>query len=239
MCARFGLKVSPEQLEMLFGIAPDFDPPAATDIRPTESALVVRNSRQTPMYGMLRWGLVPTWAADLAIGQKMINARSETLAERPAFRNLIGRRRCVIPCTCYYEWHDAPLATQTNLFGEVVAVGKPGKVKMAFALADVPVTPLAGLWDRWVAPGKGASSETVDTFTIITTRPNQLAATYHDRMPVLLPPEEVPVWLDPATSEEHAIRMLQPVDSARMVMWPVGSANSGAADGRADAPASR
>ncbi|MDX2065190.1 MAG: SOS response-associated peptidase [Fimbriimonadaceae bacterium] len=214
MCARFGLKVSPEQLETLFGLAPEFDPPQDSDFRPTHSVLVLTGTQESVRWRQMRWGLIPAWANSPDLGVTLINARSETVTERPAFRHLIGRRRCVIPVSQYYEWHDEVADRQMNLFGEVVAMGRPVKVKQAFALR-MDITPIAGLWDRWRAPD-GSERESC---TILTTRPNALTGQYHDRMPAVLHPDTVPVWLDRATSEEYARQLLEPVDSGLMHAW--------------------
>ncbi|MCG6197347.1 SOS response-associated peptidase, partial [Anoxybacillus sp. LAT_38] len=126
--------------------------------------------------GQLRWGLVPSWAWDEKIGSKMINARAETLREKPAFRRLFERKRCMIPADGFYEWKQMAR----------------GKQPMRITMRDGEPFAFAGLFDTWTAP----DGHKLHTCTIITTRPNELVADIHDRMPVILRPEHESAWLD-------------------------------------------
>ncbi|MBN2911021.1 SOS response-associated peptidase [Polycladomyces sp. WAk] len=153
---------------------------------------------------MFRWGLVPHWARTPSIGQRMINARRETLLEKPAFRSLVPRRRCIIPADGYYEWKALP-----------------DKRKQPYRIVpkDGRLAGLAGLWDRWVSP----EGETIDSFTIITTEAVGQVASIHDRMPVILRPEAESVWLDAELRDPvAAVEMLVP-HAETLSFYPVST----------------
>jgi putative SOS response-associated peptidase YedK len=151
---------------------------------------------------LFRWGLVPSWAKDLAIGNKMINARGETLGEKPSFRTALKQRRCLVPATGFYEW-TGPKAAR-----------RPVRIH----LKDDSVFAFAELWERWRDP---ASGKDMRTFTIITCAPNGAVAPIHDRMPVILRPDDEDAWLD--TDAEDAtdlLPLLAPYPADRMVVEP-------------------
>jgi putative SOS response-associated peptidase YedK len=180
MCGRFTLSTSPDALQRAFptlGIPPDYRP--RYNIAPTQSVLAVRVEEGEPRACWLRWGLVPFWAKDPAMGNRMINARAETVATKPSFRNAYRQRRCVVLADGYYEW---------------MKVG-PTKVPMRIRLPDDSPFTLAGLWERW-APSGG---EPLETCTLITTAATPGVAAIHDRMPVILEEDARRRWLDPAT----------------------------------------
>ncbi len=144
----------------------------------------------------LRWGLVPVWAKE-DVGFKMVNARAETLAEKPAFRDALRQRRCVIPVSGYYEWKT---------------VGST-KLPWLFQTRDEQPFLFAGLWSSW----PGGENPPLETCSVITTEPNELAATVHNRMPVILEPAAAEAWLDPReTDPARLASMLQPVSAAKM-----------------------
>ena len=149
-------------------------PPQAI-IRPTDNASVIRRGSGGLEEANLRWGLIPSWAKDPKIGVQCINARAETVSEKPAFRESFQERRCLVPADAFWEWET---------------IGKK-KIPWKFAKSDEKEFCMAGLWDRWIVLG-----ETVETFTIITTSPNGLVSPVHDRMPVILSPDEGEVWLE-------------------------------------------
>jgi putative SOS response-associated peptidase YedK len=149
---------------------------------------------------MARWGLLPHWAKDERISYKLINARAESLTEKPAFRSLLGKYRCLVVADGFYEWRLA-------------ADGKT-KEPMYFQLADRSMVAFAGLW---TARRDEATGETLESCTVITTSPNELVAPVHDRMPVILPRDLEDVWLDPGLPREHAVELLQPFDARLMV----------------------
>jgi len=170
-------------------------------VAPTQSSpVVVRRSPNRLI--MMRFGLIPFWAKDQKIGSRLINARAETIAERPAFRAALKDRRCLVPTTGFYEWKD----------------GENGKTPYFARLKDDKLFAMAGLFDRWKAP----SGEEIHSFTIITTNANDLLSEVHDRMPVILSREDEVVWLEPGTLEAaERERVLSPFPSERMETYPV------------------
>jgi len=171
------------------------------NVAPTQSSpVVVRRSPNRLI--MMRFGLIPFWAKDQKIGSRLINARAETIAERPAFRAALKDRRCLVPTTGFYEWKD----------------GENGKTPYFARLKDDKLFAMAGLFDRWKAP----SGEEIHSFTIITTNANDLLSEVHDRMPVILSREDEVVWLEPGTLEAaERERVLSPFPSERMETYPV------------------
>ena len=162
------------------------------NIAPTQAALVIRVREGAREMATLRWGLVPFWAKDLAVGTKMINARSEGVEAKAAFRAAIRQRRCLVPATGFFEWQGAP----------------GNKQPFAITLPDRPLFAFAGLWETW----KPAEGEAVETFTIVTTEANESAAEIHDRMPVILPREAEDAWLTGEPIE--ACKLLTPYAGA-------------------------
>ena len=161
------------------------------NIAPTQEAPVVRIDRDgNREIAMLRWGLVPFWAKDLKVGTSMINARSEGIEAKPAFREAVKSRRCIVPATGFFEWQG----------------DRPGrKQPFAITVPETPVFAFAGLWERWKPAESG---EPVETFTIVTTDANEAVARIHDRMPVILPLDAVDTWLT------------GPPDAARALLKP-------------------
>lgn len=160
------------------------------NVAPGQAVVAVRQEAERPVRRLapLRWGLVPAWAKDAAVGYKMINARAESAADRPAFCEAMRRRRCLIPADGFYEWKRA---------------GKE-KLPYCFTLADDALFAFAGLWEQWRSP----QGQAVESCTILTTAPNELVRDVHDRMPVILAPEAYDVWLDPAFTR---VAELQPL----------------------------
>lgn len=195
MCGRYSL-LNPNQLFLRFGTLNQLDELAANDdIRPTQFAAVVKTGRQA---ALMRWGLIPSWAKDPAIGQKMINARAEGLDQKPSFRKPLRRYRCLVPATSFFEWQPT----------------SHGKIKYRFSLADGAMFGLAGLYDTWRDP----TGEPRETFTIITTEANQVVAEAHDRMPVILNPADEEVWLDPEEDDSlHLLSYLRPFPAELML----------------------
>ena len=190
MCGRYDLSDNPAAIRAKFmvPVVPAFSP--NPDFRPTNTAPVVRRSHASGEreVAMLRWGLVPMWAKELKFGARCINARAETLASTPAFRVAYRKRRCLVPVNAFFEW-----------------TGEPGhKVKWRIGLKDEPLFALAGLWEWWKDP---ASQQGVETYTIVTTRANELLAPIHDRMPVVIAERDYDRWLD---ADDPATDLLQP-----------------------------
>jgi putative SOS response-associated peptidase YedK len=186
MCGRFTLTRSAAEVAAHFGLgevpalAPRFN------VAPTQDAPIVRQrSSGERALEMRRWGLVPPWAKDVAVGARMINARVESVAERPAFREALRRRRCLVPADGFYEWQ-----------------GRPGRRRPHhIALADGGLFAIAGLYERWIGPG----GEAVDTFTLLTRPAQGAVAALHDRMPLIVDPPGYAAWLDRAAADPAAL----------------------------------
>jgi putative SOS response-associated peptidase YedK len=206
MCGRYRLSRRAEVLATYYAEYEGVDWDARYNIAPTRAVPVIRQEAEGAVRraSLMRWGLVPSWAKDATGGARMINARSETAAEKPAFRELLQRRRCLIPADGFYEWQRSGKSKQPYCFE--MASGEP------FAFA--------GLWDSWQAP----DGSNLETCTILTTAPNQLLADIHDRMPVILPPESYEAWLDPRfRGVAEATAMLKPFDAGMMRRYVVGT----------------
>ena len=207
MCGRFTLRTSAASLVEHFGGELSFDLPFRYNIAPTQPVATVRISPDAGCrrWQMLRWGLIPSWAKEESIGNRMINARAETLSEKPAFRTAWRRRRCLIPADGYYEWQ------------------KTGKSKQPFyiRLRDDSPFAMAGLWESWMNPAAG---EPVESCTVITTDANELTRPIHDRMPVILNAVDYDRWLDPQLPNLDPLReLLRPFDSLAMRADPVST----------------
>jgi putative SOS response-associated peptidase YedK len=205
MCGRFTLVTDPEKLMQRFHLEEiPFDLQPRYNIAPGQMVPAIITGNGKRRIGQLRWGLVPSWANDEKIGYKMINARAETVTERPAFRTLFARKRCIIPADGFYEWK------QTDR----------GKQPMRITMKSGELFAFAGLFDTWVAP----DGRKVSTCTIITTRPNEVVADIHDRMPVILRPEDEDIWLDRETYDaELLLSLLAPYDAGQMRAYPVSA----------------
>lgn len=175
------------------------------NVAPTHDSPVARMSRDGARELVpARWGLVPFWADDPSIGSRMINARAEGLADKPAFRHAWKARRCLIPVSGFYEWQARP--------------GQNVKQPWYFAPADGGILCFAGLWERW-SRGPGPA---LDTFTVITTAAGDFMSRFHERTPVILQLEQFAAWLDPATDEAALRAMLAPPPAGVLDAWPVG-----------------
>ncbi|HYO69434.1 MAG TPA: SOS response-associated peptidase [Archangium sp.] len=173
------------------------------NLAPTQLMPVVINDGER-MLDAYRWGLIPSWAKEAAIGNKLINARGETVAEKPSFRSALKRRRCLVLVDGWYEWKQSTKPKTPYLFRR--KDGRP----MAFA----------GLWEEWTAPDTG---ELLRTCTVITTGPNHLMAPIHDRMPVILSHEAQALWLRPEPQEASALQpLLVPNEDEPLEAWEVG-----------------
>lgn len=204
MCGRFTLRTPMQFLVRQFRLDVAAPLRPRYNIAPTQDVAVVRatDARQRELV-MLRWGLVPSWADDLAIGNRMINARGETVAEKPSFRTALKKRRCIVLADGYYEWKQGTKPKQPYLFH----------------FEDDRPFALAGLWERW---SKGESP--VETCTIITTSPSPLSAAIHDRMPVILDDGAIDRWLDPQITDAAEItQLIRPFEDPAFVIDPVST----------------
>jgi putative SOS response-associated peptidase YedK len=153
-------------------------------------------------FALLRWGLVPFWAKDAKIGYSTINARAEEVANKPAFREALRKRRCLIPADAFYEWAKRDAKTK-----QPFAIGLKSGEPFAFA----------GLWEQW-RPKEG---EALETFTILTTDANEVLEPIHNRMPVILEPRDYSRWLEPASLERLPVDLLRPYSAEQMIAWAV------------------
>ena len=200
MCSRYFLDADGHIIAYTFRVPANEHVRKRYNIAPTQDAPVVRLAKDgTPELALLRWGLVPFWSKSLASGTKMINARSESVEEKPAFRQAVQKRRCIVPATGFYEWQGV--------------AGR--KQPYAITFPDHAVFGFAGLWERWTP----TAGETVDTFTILTTDANSAIAKVHDRMPVIVPPARAAEWVE--GDVESARRLLVPYEGETRVR-PVG-----------------
>jgi putative SOS response-associated peptidase YedK len=204
MCGRFTITLTLEELMLHYfidGPAVPFHVPRY-NVAPGQMIPAIINDGETNRLGELKWGLIPSWAKDEKIGYKMINARAETLAEKPAFRTLIQRKRVLIPADGFYEWK---------------AINE-GKQPMRIVLKKEIIFSFAGLYDTWISP----DGKKITSCTIITTRPNKLMQDIHDRMPVILRREDERIWLDREHQGTHQIMsLLEPYPDEEMEAYPV------------------
>ncbi|MGH2863097.1 MAG: SOS response-associated peptidase [Solirubrobacteraceae bacterium] len=218
MCGRYSLKpVDPAQLRARFPIGESLavEPPYY-NITPGSDVLAVTTDREDrPRGERLRWGLVPSWAKDTRVGVKMINARAETLAERPAYRRAFERYRCLIPADGFYEWQTVP--------------GEKRKQPFHVTTAGGGLFAFAGLWSVW----HRGEPEELRSATIITTAANAAVAPIHDRMPVILPAEAEALWLAHDAPHTELERLLLGLRAEQMSLRPVGPAVN---DARYDGP---
>jgi len=209
MCGRFTQKADKENIKKEFKID-SFQDTLLTpryNIAPTQQIAAVRLLEGANELSMLKWGLVPSWAKDDSIGSKMINARAETLAEKPSFREAFRRRRLIIPASGFYEWQKT---------------GKGTKQPFYFYLKDKEVFGFAGLWEEWLDKGTG---KLLETCTIITTEANKVLEPVHDRMPVILKAKDYDQWLDAKeTKTERLQSLLVPYPAAEMASHAVSRA---------------
>lgn len=205
MCGRYAVFSTNGQIAARFHLnAPDTDTPNEQfNAAPTQHLPVITLLSHTIEY--FRWGLIPSWAKELSIGNKLINARAETLVEKPSFRTAFRKRRCLVVCDGFYEWHKTP----------------SGKVPMFIHLASGELFGIAGLWEQWHNP---ETDELLKSFTIITTEPNELMSEIHNRMPAIVRQEEEGLWLAPTTHEQELQHILRPFPAEEMEAWPVSTA---------------
>lgn len=212
MCGRFALKAPPAEIMRQFGVdaVPELAP--RYNIAPTQQILIVRHPWQQPEARLeavqVKWGLLPSWAKDASMAEKLINARAESVAEKPAFRSAFRRMRCLIPADGFYEWEATP----------------SGKQPWFIHLKSKELLAFAGLWEHWQAP----DGTPLETATIITTDANALVRPVHDRMPVILQPADYAAWLGAQTKAEDLKALLKPLPEDLMERYRVSRSMSNA-----------
>ncbi len=206
MCGRYRQSRKKQLAEEYFDSVSDEDWGPRYNIAPTQPVAVIRQNPSEPRreLSLVRWGLVPSWSKDLSGAARMINARSETAATIPAFRDPFKYRRCLIPADGFYEWQ------------------RKDKVKQpyCFEVNDGELFAFAGLWDRW----KNPNGQWIKTCSILTTTPNAVTSPVHDRMPVILKRADYDLWLDPGMTRVEAVGdLLKPYDAGTMRLYSVGN----------------
>lgn len=201
MCGRYTLTIDIKTVAEKFGVPASLDTSPRYNIAPTQEVVSVMRNGASHL-AWLRWGLIPSWAKDESIGSRMINARAETLTEKPSFKGLLRSKRCLIVADGFYEWK------QEN----------GSKIPMYMTLKSGEPFAFAGLWDLWKSP----DGEHIRSCTIITTEPNDLVASIHNRMPAILLPGAYADWLDPDMRDEQALsHWLAPYPAEEMTARPV------------------
>lgn len=205
MCGRYTQTADPDKLAQRFRLqTPGPGMSRRYNIAPTQDAPVVANDDPKRLR-LMRWGLIPSWAKDEAIGNRMINARAETLAEKPSFKKPFERRRCLVLADGFYEWRKTPGVT---------------KVPMRFVLKSREPFAFAGLWDLW----RASDGKEITSFTIVTTEANDLLRPVHDRMPVILRREDEERWLDSNQADpSRFLPLLRPYPAAEMEGYDVST----------------
>jgi putative SOS response-associated peptidase YedK len=205
MCGRFARKSDPRKLAKEFGVAEAPDAEPSYNVAPTHSVLAVRQGGDGREMTFFKWGLVPSWAKDALIGARLINARSETVEEKPSFRDAFRRRRCVVPADGFFEWKREGAK----------------KLPFFFRMRDERAFGFAGLWERW----EGEGGQVINSCTILTTEANGVLRPVHDRMPVILHPEDYGLWLKGGERERDLLReLLRPYPAEEMTGYPVSPA---------------
>lgn len=206
MCGRFTLTVDPSEMEDTFdkfSFPKKFAP--RYNIAPSQPVLAIPNDAKNKA-DFFVWGLIPSWSKDPSIGNKLINARGETIAEKPSFRGGFKYKRCLIPADGFYEWKAQS--------------GAKTKIPYFIHMKNSKPFAFAGLWDEWQSPDGGA----VRTCTIITTEPNELMSALHNRMPVILNSDDFDQWLDPAPqTPDHLLHLIKPFPADKMSAYPVST----------------
>jgi putative SOS response-associated peptidase YedK len=218
MCGRYRLSRRKQIIEEYFdSVSGEEDWIPRYNIAPTQPVPIIRQHPKEPRreLSLVRWGLIPSWAKDASGSAQMINARSETAGTKPAFRDALASRRCLVPADGFYEWARAGKAKQPYCFevneGELFA--------------------FAGIWERW----KDASGQRIKSCSILTTTPNAVTSAVHDRMPVILDPSNYDLWLDPGMKNVDALsEMFKPFDAGMMRSYPVSNRVNHVANDDAD-----
>ncbi|HTV13977.1 MAG TPA: SOS response-associated peptidase [Acidobacteriaceae bacterium] len=208
MCGRYFRRSDKQRLAEAFhtGLPTSFDILTSYNVAPQSFQPVIRLSAETGHreFAQMRWGLIPFWSKDAKVGYSTINAKAETVATSPLYREALKRRRCLVPADGFYEWQKIDAKT---------------KQPYAIALTDGAPLAFAGLWERWVDK---VTNQPLETYTIITTEPNELTSTIHNRMPVILAPKDYERWMAPADPAQLPVDLLRPYDADKMMTWKVG-----------------
>ena len=204
MCGRYAITTAPEAMRALFRYLNQPNFPPRYNVAPTQPVPIVRVFEGQREFALVRWGLIPSWVKDPRTFTLLINARGESVNDKPAFKNAMKRRRCLFPADGFYEWKRSSARSQPYFVR--LKSGQP----MAFA----------GLWESWMGP----NGEEQETAAIVTTRASASIAHIHDRMPVIVPPEAFDFWLDPNVDGEMASAVIAPAPADAIEAYEVSSA---------------
>jgi len=204
MCGRYAITTAPEAIRQLFGYLEQPNWPPRHNVAPTQPVPIVRLSEGKRQLALVRWGLIPAWVKDPRAFTLVINARGESVLDKPAFRNAMKYRRCLFPADGFYEWKRAGERKQPYFV----------RLKSGRAMA------FAGLWESWMGP----NGEEMETAAIVTTTASPSIAHIHDRMPVIVSPDAFDFWLDPKVDAEMATAVIQPAKDELLECYPVSSA---------------
>jgi putative SOS response-associated peptidase YedK len=206
MCGRFARRSTQEVLADWFGVEledmPWFSPSFNIALQSVQPVVRLNRESGNREFALLRWGLVPFWAREAKIGYTTINARAEEAASKPVFREALKKRRCLVPADCFFEWQRLNAKSKRPF-----AIGLKSGEPFAFA----------GLWESW----RPKDGDPLETFTILTTDPNEVMEPIHNRMPVLLEPKDYDRWLEAGDPARPPVDMLRPYPAERMRAWPV------------------
>jgi putative SOS response-associated peptidase YedK len=212
MCGRYVIISTPEAIRALFGYGEQPNFPPRYNVAPTQPIPIVRLLDGKRSFALMRWGLLPAWVKDPKAFSLLINARGESALEKPAFRNAMRRRRCLIPTDGFYEWQASGDARPKRPYF-VRARRKAGET--------APPLAFAGLWETWMGP----NGEELDTAAIVTTAANRSLSAMHDRMPVFIPPEAFDQWLDCERFDAKEVtHLIKPADDALLEAYPISHA---------------
>src|SRR6185437_5450942 len=204
MCARYVITSPADAIRALFGYAGEPNFPPRYNVAPTQPIPIVRLEQGERVFALARWGFLPSWVKDPRAFSLLVNARGESVNDKPAFRNAMRRRRCLVPADGFYEWSDT----------------RPRRPFFVRPKAGRPIA-FAGLWETWCGP----NGEEVDTAAIVTTRSNRSLTAIHDRMPVIVPPEAFNLWLDcAAVDATTAAALIMPASDALLESYVVSNA---------------
>lgn len=201
MCGRFALAATPEELSRHFNLRKTVTLEPRYNIAPSQPIVIIRDSIGSYRLSAARWGLIPQWAKDEKIGYNLINARAETVSEKPAFREAFNQRRCLVPAIGFYEWLHKGDQKQPYFI----------KMKNSGLFA------MAGIWESWKSP----DGREIESCAIITTTANGIVGKIHDRMPAIIPKESYGIWIDPARNGQPFREYFHPYSPFKMIAYPV------------------
>jgi len=217
MCGLYSLKHSPGETRAWFRFADEPDFPPRPHVAPGQPIGVVRMENGERRFALVRWGFIPSWQKEIKPGRLLINARGETVLEKPSFRNAMRRRRCLVPADGFYEWKGETGHKTAHL------IARPDHGLFAFG----------GLWEPWMGP----DGSEIETGVLMTIAPNAEVAAIHDRMPVIIAPEDYDTWL--SGEVEDAARLIRPAPDGSFTVTPTVIARRGPPPGDAPAPPSQ